>query len=172
MTPRIERPDATAARALISDLTTLTLDVVAGGASVNFMADVTRKDLDVFWRGMIDKIANGHVHLFLARGPEGVDGCVLLMLVTIPNQPHRAEISKLLVHRRARRKGLAELLMRAAEAEARSLGRTLLTLDTVQGSTADRLYRRLGYVEAGPIPNYALFPDGTPCTTVVFWKAI
>jgi GNAT superfamily N-acetyltransferase len=95
-----------------------------------------------------------------------------VILALPPNQPHRAEIAKLLVHRSARRRGIARLLMKHAEAEARAAGKTLLVLDTVTGGNAERLYARLGWTRVGVIPGYALYPDGRPCDTTVFWKAL
>ena len=89
-----------------------------------------------------------------------------------PNQPHRADVAKLLVHRSARRRGIARLLMERAEREARAEGKTLLVLDTVTGDDAERLYGRLGWTRVGVIPNYALYPDGRSCDTTVFWKAV
>jgi ribosomal protein S18 acetylase RimI-like enzyme len=101
-----------------------------------------------------------------------VVGTVQVVLALPPNQPHRAEIAKLLVHRSARRRSIAQLLMERAEAEARAEGKTLLVLDTVTGDNAERLYERLGWTRVGVIPGYALYPDGRPCDTTVFWKAL
>jgi ribosomal protein S18 acetylase RimI-like enzyme len=101
-----------------------------------------------------------------------VVGTVQVVLALPPNQPHRAEIAKLLVHRSARRRNIAQLLMELAEAEARAEGKTLLVLDTVTGDNAERLYERLGWTRVGVIPGYALYPDGRPCDTTVFWKAL
>lgn len=101
-----------------------------------------------------------------------VVGTVQVVLAVPPNQPHRAEIAKLLVHHSARRRGIAQLLMERAEAEARAEGKTLLVLDTVTGDGAERLYLRLGWTRVGVIPGYALYPDGRPCDTTVFWKAL
>ncbi len=95
-----------------------------------------------------------------------------VILALPPNQPHRGEIAKLLVHRAARKRGIAARLMDAAEAEARAEGKTLLVLDTVTGDAAERLYERLGWTRVGVIPGYALYPDGRPCATTVFWKRI
>ena len=95
-----------------------------------------------------------------------------VILALPPNQPHRAEIAKLLVHRSARKHGIAQLLMEAAEDEARAEGKTLLVLDTVTGDAAERLYTRIGWTRVGVIPGYALYPDGRPCSTTVFWKAL
>jgi ribosomal protein S18 acetylase RimI-like enzyme len=97
---------------------------------------------------------------------------VQVVLAVPPNQPHRGEVAKLLVHRAARRQGIAERLMERAEAEARAEGKTLLVLDTVTGDPAERLYARLGWTRVGVIPDYALYPDGRPCATTVFWKRI
>jgi GNAT superfamily N-acetyltransferase len=94
------------------------------------------------------------------------------VLALPPNQPHRAEIAKLLVHRSARKRGVAERLMAQAEEEARAAGKTLLVLDAVTGGDAARLYARIGWTRAGDIPGYALYPDGRPCDTTYFWKAL
>ncbi len=111
--------------------------------------------------------------LLLAAFLDGdVVGSVQVVLALPPNQPNRAEIAKLLVHRSARRRGLAQLLMERAEAEARAEGKTLLVLDTVTGDAAERLYERLGWTRVGVIPGYALYPDGRPCDTTVFWKRL
>ena len=95
-----------------------------------------------------------------------------MILALPPNQPHRGEIAKLLVHRSARKRGIAQLLMEQAESEARAAGKTLLVLDTVTGDEAERLYTRLGWTRVGVIPGYALYPDGRPCDTTIFWKAL
>jgi GNAT superfamily N-acetyltransferase len=94
------------------------------------------------------------------------------VLATPPNQPHRGEIARMLVRRSARRRGIAQRLMAQAEQEARAEGKTLLVLDAVTGGDAARLYDRLGWTTVGVIPNYALYPDGRPCDTTVFWKAL
>jgi GNAT superfamily N-acetyltransferase len=111
--------------------------------------------------------------LILAAFVDGdLVGTVQVILALPPNQPHRAEIAKLLVHRQARGRGIAQLLMERAEAEARAEGKTLLVLDAVTGGDAARLYARLGWTTVGVIPGYALYPDGRPCDTTVFWKAL
>ena len=99
-------------------------------------------------------------------------GSVQVILALPPNQPHRGEIAKLLVHRSARRRGIAERLMECAEAEARAEGKTLLVLDAVTEGDAARLYARMGWTEVGVIPGYALYPDGRPCDTTYFWKKL
>ena len=101
-----------------------------------------------------------------------LNGVVQVIPAWQPNQPHRADIAKMLVHRRARRRGVGEALMRAAEAAAREMGRSLLVLDTVTGDAGERLYERCGFTRVGVIPDYALFPDGRPCATTVFFKAL
>jgi GNAT superfamily N-acetyltransferase len=95
---------------------------------------------------------------------------VQLALDQPENQPHRADLSKMLVHRRARRQGLGAALMRAAEATARECGKTLLVLDTVTGREAERLYQRLGWERVGVIPGYALLPQGGLCDTTVYYR--
>jgi ribosomal protein S18 acetylase RimI-like enzyme len=95
-----------------------------------------------------------------------------VILASPPNQPHRGEIAKLLVHREARKRGIAKLLMELAEREAHAAGKTLLVLDTVTGDPAERLYEQIGWTKVGVIPNYALYPDGRFCDTTVFWKAL
>ena len=107
-----------------------------------------------------------------AFAEERLVGTVQVILAVPPNQPHRAEIAKMLVHRSARRQGIGQLLMEQAEVEARAEGKTLLVLDTVTGDAAERLYTRLGWARVGVIPNYALYPDGRPCDTTVFFKAL
>jgi ribosomal protein S18 acetylase RimI-like enzyme len=155
--------------AAVPGLAEVLADCVAGGASVNFMAGFTRDDAAAFWREAACEAAQDGRIFFAARDAEGVAGVVVLVPVRIPNQPHRAEITKLLVHRRARRAGIGEALMCAAEREARAMGRTLLTLDTASDA-AERLYLRLGWQVAGRIPGYALLPDGSPCDTILFYK--
>jgi len=103
---------------------------------------------------------------------EEIVGTVQVILALPPNQPHRGEIAKLLVHRAARKRGVAQLLMERAEAEARVEGKDLLVLDTVTGSDAERLYTRLGWQRVGSIPRYALYPDGRECASTYFWKDI
>lgn len=145
------------------------LDAIAGGASVSFMADFSRAQAVEYWRWVADQVREGRRVLFLAR--DG-DGTAQLVLDTPPNQPHRGELAKLLVHRRARRRGLGRALFAAVEAEARRRGRTLLTFDTITGSDAERLYLACGCVKVGEIPGYALMPDGRPAPTSVFYRSL
>jgi GNAT superfamily N-acetyltransferase len=146
------------------------VDCVDGGASVNFMAPYGLEAAQPFFAGVVRSVERGERILLAAFEGERLVGTVQLVTAMPPNQPHRAEVAKLLVHRSARGQGVAAQLMTRLEQIARELGRTLLTLDTVTGSNGDRLYRRLGWTSAGVIPNYALFPDGTPCNTTIFWK--
>ena len=123
-----------------------------------------------FWQRVAQDVRAGKRALIVAEDDAGICGTVQLVLDLPENQPHRAELVKMLVHRRARRQGLAATLMRAAESTALDCGRTLLVLDTVTGSAAERLYTRLGWQRVGVIPRYALMPDGAPCATTFFYK--
>lgn len=147
-------------------------DCVEGGASVGFMPPFDRAEADRWWGWVIANVAAGEAVLFGAFVEGRIAGTVQLLPSAKPNQPHRADVAKLLVHRRARGRGIAANLMAALEAEARRRGLTLLTLDTCTGSDAERLYDRLGWTRAGVIPNYALWPDGRSCDTRIFWKAL
>jgi GNAT superfamily N-acetyltransferase len=156
----------------LGNLGALLIDAVEGGASVSFMADLRRDEAEAFWVETIEGIPSGRTLLFAALEGSGLLGAVLLHPVMKPNQPHRADVAKLLVMRGARRRGIATLLMDALEARALELGRTLLTLDTVTGSGAEPFYRGRGFVAAGIIPDYALMPDGAFCATTVFYKRL
>lgn len=121
---------------------------------------------------MAAEVDRGRRLILAAFAGDRLVGTVQVILALPPNQPHRAEIAKLLVHRDARNRGVAPLLMERADAEARAEGKTLLVLDTVTGGTADRLYTRLGWTRVGEIPGYALYPDGRLCGSTIFWKAL
>lgn len=155
---------------LVDGLVDILKACVDAGASVSFMAGMTREEAAAFWRAALADNARGSKLIFIARLAGEPVGTVTLAFAPQPNQPHRADIAKLLVHPRARRLGIARALMQAMEAAARAAGRTLLVLDTVPEGDAYRLYHRLGYVEVGRIPGYALMPDGTPSDTAVFYK--
>lgn len=171
--PRVAVLDGPAAEAHLQDFADVLIDAVRGGASVSFMLPFGRDDALAYWRRVLDHVAAGEVVLLGASTGDRLDGTVQLHLDTPPNQPHRADVAKLLVHSRARRGGLGRALMAAAEAEALRRGRRLLTLDTLTDNPAARLYDGLGYTRAGAIPGYALMPDGSgPETTVVFWKRL
>jgi GNAT superfamily N-acetyltransferase len=168
----IRRLSADQIAAAAPDLASVLLDCVAGGASISFMADLSRERAEAFWRGVAEAARSDSRVLFVAEDAQGVMGTVQLIPIGIDNQPHRAEVSKMLVHRRARRRGVGELLMRAAEAAGRELGRRLLTLDTMAGEAGERLYLRLGWVPIGVIPDFALYPDGRIGDTTFFYKRI
>ena len=154
----------------IDALSGVLIDCVEGGASVSFMLPFTRDRADAFWREVAADLAVGARALLVAEDAGGICGTVQLVLDTPENQPHRAELVKMLVHHRARRRGLGAALMRAAEAMALDCGRTLLVLDAVTGDAGERLYTRLGWTRVGVIPRYALMPDGRPCATTYFYR--
>ncbi len=168
----IRRLDATGVTEHVDGLAAVLVDCVAGGASVSYMAPFSQaQGRDVF-EAAADEVRQGRRLLLAAFADGELIGTVQVVLALPPNQPHRAEIAKLLVHRSARGRGIAQLLMEHAEEEARAEGRTLLVLDTVTGDAAERLYERLGWNRVGVIPGYALYPDGRPCDTTVFWKSL
>jgi GNAT superfamily N-acetyltransferase len=154
----------------IEELAGVLIDCVEGGASVSFMHPLTRDRAVAFWRLVANGVAAGERALLVAEDAQGVCGTVQLVLDQPENQPHRADLSKMLVHRRARRQGLGAALMQAAETTARECGKTLLVLDAVTGGDAERLYQRLGWERVGVIPGYALMPRGEPCDTTVFYR--
>jgi GNAT superfamily N-acetyltransferase len=158
------------AREVAAALAAVMADCVAGGASVSFMADMTLGDAEAFWRE--ETTADDGREILVAEDDEGVFGVVQVIPVATPNQPHRVDVSKLLVHRRGRRQGAAEALMAATEDAARRMGRWLMVLDTVTGSPADSLYEKRGWTRAGVIPDYALYPDGALCDATFFYKAL
>jgi ribosomal protein S18 acetylase RimI-like enzyme len=153
----------------IDELAGVLIDCVEGGASVSFMHPLPRDRAAAFWRGVGQDVAAGDRALLVAEDARGLCGTVQLVLDQPENQPHRADLAKLLVHRRARRQGLGEALMRAAEATARECGKTLLVLDTASDE-AERLYERLGWERVGVIPGYALLPHGGLCGTTVYYR--
>jgi GNAT superfamily N-acetyltransferase len=165
---RLQAPDS----GQINDLASLLIDCVEGGASVSFMHPLSREGAVGFWRMVAGGIASGNRALLIAEDNDGVCGTVQLVLGQPENQPHRADLAKLLVHRRARRQGLGEALLRAAEATARECGKTLLVLDTVTGADGERLYARLGWQRVGVIPDYALLPRGGLIGTTVFYRQL
>jgi GNAT superfamily N-acetyltransferase len=164
--------DAAAACAAAAELGEVLADCVAGGASVNFMAGFSAADGAAFYAKVADSVGRGETALLVARLDGRIVGTVQLGLDTPPNQPHRADVKKMLVHRCARGRGVGAALLAAAEEAARARGRTLLVLDTVTGETGERLYARGGWQRVGVIPDYALFPDGRFCDTTVFYKHV
>ncbi len=163
---------AVEARAAIPDLSDVLADCVNGGASVGFMQPYGPADAVPFWQGVAAAVEEGASLLVVAESEGRIVGTVQVGLAQMPNQPHRGDLKKLLVHRAARGKGLARLLMEAAEREAARRGRTLLVLDTATGSDAEAIYPRLGWERAGVIPDYALWPEGGYCATTLFYKRI
>jgi GNAT superfamily N-acetyltransferase len=168
----VERLDVSGARRHRDALAAVLVDCVEGGASVSFMAPFTHDEAQAFFESIEPDIAAGARVLLAALLEDKVVGTVQVAAAWPPNQPHRAAVAKLLVHRSARNRGIARLLMQRAEAEARAQGWTLLVLDTVTGDPAERLYERMDWTKVGVIPNFALYPDGRPCDTTVFWKAL
>ena len=166
---RIRRAGPADAEALADVL----LDCVEGGASVGFLLPLPRPKAVAFWQNALASAARGERVVLVAEEESGsVVGTVKVVLAMPDNQPHRADIAKMQVHRRARRRGLGEALMLAAEDAAREASRTLLVLDTVTGSDAERLYARLGWKRCGEIPGYSLWPGGGLCSTTVFYREL
>ncbi len=165
---RLRHPDESD----IERLADVLIDCVEGGASVSFMAPLSRDRARAFWRRVADDTIAGKRVLLVVDDADGICGTVQVLLDLPENQPHRADIAKMLVHRRARRRGLGAALLRAAEQAARDSGRTLLVLDTVTRGDGERLYARLGWTRVGVIPGYALFPAGGYCDTTLFYRQL
>ena len=157
---------------ILPELISLLQDTVEGGSSVGFIPPLTDNTAEKYWTGVFADVAADRRVLLVARADGHVCGSVQLALVTKENGLHRADVEKMIVHARYRNRGIARSLLTALEAEARRAARTLLVLDTVQGSIADKLYRKLGYVPVGVIPNYALSAQGSLDSTVVFYKLL
>jgi GNAT superfamily N-acetyltransferase len=168
----VRRLDAGEARAHLDRLAAVLVDCVEGGASVSYMVPFPLADARAAFEDVASDVEEGRRVLLAAFDRGDVVGTVQVNLATPPNQPHRGDIAKLLVRRSARRRGVAARLMEAAEREALAEGKTLLVLDTVTGDAAERLYERLGWTRVGVIPNYALYPDGRPCATTLFYKQL
>ena len=160
------------AQELIDALAEVLVDCVAGGASVSYMAGLSHAEARAVFESVAAEVERGRLLLFAAFIDGALVGTVQVVHALPPNQPHRADVAKLLVHRSARRCGVGRLLMEHAEAESSAQGKTLLVLDTVTGSAAERLYEQLGWTKAGVIPDYALYPDGRPCDTTILWKQL
>lgn len=159
-------------RDVVPGLIVLLRDCVEGGASVGFMWPLSIDDATSFWHGVLDRVGEGERIVFVAEDDDGrVVGTVQLLFAAPENQPHRGDIAKMLVHPDARRRGLGEALMRAAEDAARAAGRSLLVLDTA-GDEATRLYERMGWQRVGTVPNYALWPDGRMAATTYFFREL
>ena len=164
--------DAPVAGTALEQLAEVLVDCVAGGASVSFMSPFSHAEALAFFRRVAGSVASGDTLLLAARLERRIIGTVQLGLDTPPNQPHRADLRKLLVHRSARGHGVGAALMAQVEAEARRRGRWLLVLDTVPGENGHRLYLREGWTQTGLVPDYALFPDGRLCDTAIMWKRL
>ena len=171
MTHRIRRVTTVSGNQL-RELAELLIDCVDGGASVSFMHPLSMQRALAFWRAVADGVGRGERALLVAEDDAGIIGTVQLVLAQPENQPHRADLAKMLVHRRARRQGLGEALLRAAEQLGRACGKTLLVLDTVTGSDGERLYTRVGWQKSGIIPDYALWPRGGLCATTYFYRVL
>jgi L-amino acid N-acyltransferase YncA len=160
------------ARRALPALVELLQDSVQHGASVGFLALLEEATAASFWSRMIDDLGRGGRLLWVARDGERIVGTAQLELCLKPNGLHRAEVQKVLVHSSARRRGIAMSLMNALEVEARAHHRTLLVLDTCYGSEAELLYQKCGFSISGIIPQFALFPDGRWCDTVIYYKLL
>jgi GNAT superfamily N-acetyltransferase len=159
--------------ALIAALAEVLIDCVEGGASVSFMWPLAFADAAAFWKAIMDSASRGERILLVAEDHTGqIQGTVQVILDLPQNQPHRGDLAKMLVHRRARRRGVGAALVVAAEQAARAAGRNLLVLDTVTGGDAERLYARLHWQRVGVIPNYALWPRGGLCSTSYYYKEL
>jgi GNAT superfamily N-acetyltransferase len=155
----------------IEGLGAVLADCVAGGASVSFMAPLSLARAAAFWRSLAASVERGERVVIAAEDAHGIAGTVQLMLDLPENQPHRGELAKMLVHRRARRRGVGAALLAAAEQAALAAGRTLLVLDTASAEAA-RLYARAGWQRCGEIPDFALWPDGGLCATTIYFKSL
>jgi GNAT superfamily N-acetyltransferase len=171
MAARIDRLSRTPSESDLRDLAHLLLDAIDSGAGVSFMPGLTEADAVEWWRGICAN-ADPRAVVLVARDDAGIVGSVQLQPAWAPNQPHRADIAKLIVHRRARQRGVARQLMESIEREAYSAGFSLLLLDTCAGSAAERLYTSTGWRRVGVVPGFALNPDGSVCDTVFFYKTI
>ena len=168
----VRRLAAEEGRRYVGDLAEVLLDCVEGGASVSFMASLTREEAETFFKTVVDEVETGERILLAAFLDSKLVGTVQIILATPPNQPHRADVAKMLVSRAARRQGIAAKLMEHVEVASRAAGKTVLVLDTVTGGAAESLYTKMGWNRVGVIPNYALFPDGSLCDTTYFWKQV
>ncbi|MFT4069973.1 GNAT family N-acetyltransferase [Paraburkholderia sp.] len=169
----IRRVGANEASACVDALADVLIDCVEGGASVSFMLPISREKARTFWRGVADGVARGERVLLIAEDGNGdIVGTVQLITAQPENQPHRADVAKMLVHRKARRRGVGHDLMTAIDRIAREENKSVLVLDTVTGGDAERLYQRAGWQRVGNVPDYALMPDGKFCGTTFYCKQL
>jgi GNAT superfamily N-acetyltransferase len=169
---QIRRLAPSEAREQVDALAAVLADCVDGGASVGYMAPFPHAEARAAFEGFVRDAEEGRRIILGAFLDGQLVGTAQLVVGVPPNQPHRADVARVLVHRSARRRGIAQGLMNQLEQEARAEGKTLLVLDAVSDGDAARLYERLGWNTVGVIPNYALFPDGRFCDTTVFWKTV
>lgn len=169
---KIERLSAEQAKPLLPQLAALLQDAVHNGSSVGFLPPLTLRSAEEYWLETLEEVAQGSRILLVSSEADKVTGAVQLALAAKQNGLHRAEIQKLLVHTSFRNRGIAGQLLESVEEAAREAGRTLLVLDTEQGSTAERLYERCGYKRAGVIPQYARQTDYSWISTVLFYKLL
>ena len=162
--------DARAMSAAVDALGEILADAVESGGSMNYILPFSAEDGAAYWRSRLGDIERGAVRPIVARVDGRIEGVTLLVPSPNPNSPHRAEVAKVMVHRRARGRGLGAGLMEAVEDLARAEGRWLLILDTMTGSDADRMYRRLGWREVGVIQDHSLAPNGVLAPTTIFSK--
>jgi GNAT superfamily N-acetyltransferase len=162
---------STVTEAQSAELCDVLVDCVEGGASVSFMSPLSRARAAAFWTTVAAKVRDGQRALLVAEAAGSIVGTVQLVLQQEENQAHRADVSKMLVHRRARRRGVGEALLLAVEGVARECGKSLLVLDTASGD-AERLYARVGWQRVGVIPGFARLPDGPLCDTTFFYREL
>jgi len=168
----IRQLTAAEGRQYIGALANVLLDCVEGGASVSFMDSLSKADAESFFENVLGEVERGNRILLAAFVDFKLIGTVQVVTAMPPNQPHRADVAKLLVLRSARGQGVGNRLMQQVEEVSRLAGKTLLVLDTATGDHAERLYVRLGWTRTGVIPKYAMYPDGTWCDTTIFWKQL
>ena len=168
----IREIEAAEAGRRLDELGVILRDAVESGASVNFLQGFTQGEAEEFWRGQVPGLTEGGRHLLVAEEDGRLIGTVVLTKAPQPNQPHRADVGKMLVLASHRRRGLGRRLLDAVETLARDEGRTLLMLDTTLGSSGDLLYRSCGWVEYGIVPGHALSSHGVPTATAFFYKEI
>ncbi|SDC66174.1 L-amino acid N-acyltransferase YncA [Cupriavidus sp. YR651] len=169
----VRRVGANEAAAHVDALADVLIDCVEGGASVSFMLPISREKAVEFWHKVADGVARGERVLLVAEDGDGqIVGTVQIITAQPENQPHRADVAKMLVHRKARRRGIAQRLMVAVEEAARAEGKKVLVLDTVTGGDAERLYERAGWQRVGVVPKYALMPNGEFCGTTFYCKQL
>jgi GNAT superfamily N-acetyltransferase len=167
----VRRIGANEAVACVDALADVLIDCVEGGASVGYMLPLAREKALGFWRGVAEGVARNERALLIAESRAGeILGTVQLIFAQPDNQPHRADVGKMLVCRKARRQGIAQRLMAAVEDTARDEGRSVLVLDTVTGGAAEGLYEKAGWQRVGVVPKYALMPDGEFCATTVYYR--